>query len=115
MTMRGMMPEAALSSGKPMPRVGMGTASFPFGATDPSTVKDVVLRAIEAGYRHFDTAAVYQTEAILGDSGQASRSARAHVTVKLSHNVQSSLALSPPLHICLSTKKRFQEKIHLQK
>ncbi|BAF25959.1 Os10g0113900 [Oryza sativa Japonica Group] len=63
-----MMPEAALSSGKPMPRVGMGTASFPLGATDPSTVKDVVLRAIEAGYRHFDTAAVYQTEAILGDA-----------------------------------------------
>uniref|UniRef100_A0A0E0M516 NADP-dependent oxidoreductase domain-containing protein n=1 Tax=Oryza punctata TaxID=4537 RepID=A0A0E0M516_ORYPU len=63
------IPEAPLRSGKPMPLVGMGTASFPFDAPQmPTTVRDAVLRAIDAGYRHFDTAAVYGTEAPLGEA-----------------------------------------------
>ncbi|XP_052134970.1 deoxymugineic acid synthase 1-D-like [Oryza glaberrima] len=63
------IPEAALRSGKPMPLVGMGTASFPLDASQlPATVRDAVLRAIDAGYRHFDTAAAYGTEAPLGEA-----------------------------------------------
>nr|CAB3503412.1 unnamed protein product [Digitaria exilis] len=55
------VPVVPLSSGKPMPRVGLGTASFPFG-------EDAVLRAIDAGYRHFDTASLYNSEAAVGDA-----------------------------------------------
>lgn len=63
------IPEVALSSGKPMPLVGMGTASFPFDAAErPAVLREVVLRAVEAGYRHFDTAAVYGTEPMLGEA-----------------------------------------------
>jgi diketogulonate reductase-like aldo/keto reductase len=59
----------ALNSGKPMPRVGLGTASFPLGEDgDRPHVRDAVLRAIDAGYRHFDTAAVYGTERAVGDA-----------------------------------------------
>ncbi|CAN6294041.1 unnamed protein product [Urochloa humidicola] len=59
------MPAAVLSCGKPMPRVGLGTASFPHGE-DGDHVREGVLRAIDAGYRHFDTAAVYATEHAVG-------------------------------------------------
>lgn len=56
-----------LSSGKPMPCVGLGTASFPLGeGEDRPVVREAVLRAMGAGYRHFDAAAVYGTEAALG-------------------------------------------------
>ncbi|KAL6641571.1 hypothetical protein ACP70R_019752 [Stipagrostis hirtigluma subsp. patula] len=63
------VPAAALSSGKPMPRVGLGTASATLGqAEGRAGVAEAVLRALGAGYRHFDTAAVYGTEAALGDA-----------------------------------------------
>ncbi|KAF0929141.1 hypothetical protein E2562_016380 [Oryza meyeriana var. granulata] len=65
---RSTMPEAALSSGKPMPRVGMGTATFPLGMAEPAVVREAVLRAVEVGYRHFDTAPNYGTEAALGEA-----------------------------------------------
>ncbi|XP_062204864.1 deoxymugineic acid synthase 1-A-like [Phragmites australis] len=58
-----------LSSGRPMPRVGFGTASFPLGeGDDRPVVREAVLRALDSGYRHFDTAAVYGTERALGDA-----------------------------------------------
>jgi len=63
------VPAVALSSGKPMPRVGFGTATATLGqAEGHAVVTEAVLRAIDAGYRHFDTAAVYNTEAALGDA-----------------------------------------------
>ncbi|TVU31410.1 hypothetical protein EJB05_23094, partial [Eragrostis curvula] len=62
------VPAVPLSSGKPMPRVGMGTASFPFEEREGHVVREAVLRAIDAGYRHFDTAAVYRSERALGDA-----------------------------------------------
>ena len=46
-----------------MPAVGMGTAKFP--AVAETTVK-AVLEAVEVGYRHFDTAAMYGTEPAVG-------------------------------------------------
>lgn len=71
------MPVVALSSGKPMPRVGMGTASATLGhAEGRAGVTEAVLRALEAGYRHFDTAAVYGTEAALGDAAAEAVRAR---------------------------------------
>ncbi|KAJ1296024.1 hypothetical protein BS78_01G267100 [Paspalum vaginatum] len=63
------VPRVALSSGKPMPCVGFGTATATLGhAEGQAAATEAVLRALEAGYRHFDTAAVYNTEAALGDA-----------------------------------------------
>ncbi|KAF8689315.1 hypothetical protein HU200_042112 [Digitaria exilis] len=65
----GGLPTVPLSSGKPMPRLGFGTATATLGhAEGHAGVKEAVLCAIGAGYRHFDTAAVYNTEAALGDA-----------------------------------------------
>ena len=63
------VPAVALSSGKPMPRVGMGTATATLGKGEGHTgVVQAILHAIDVGYRHLDTAAVYGTEAALGDA-----------------------------------------------
>ncbi|WVZ57941.1 hypothetical protein U9M48_008269 [Paspalum notatum var. saurae] len=63
------VPAVSLSSGKPMPQVGMGTATATLGKAEGRTaVAEAVLRAMEVGYRHFDTAAVYGTESALGDA-----------------------------------------------
>ena len=62
------VPEVALRPGggaRPMPAVGMGTASL---RPVPGATRDAVLAAIELGYRHFDTAAMYGTERPLGDA-----------------------------------------------
>ncbi|KAK1309063.1 hypothetical protein QJS10_CPA09g00296 [Acorus calamus] len=56
------IPEVALS-GQKMPVVGFGTASEPM---PPDQKVSIFLDAIEAGYRHFDTAMAYGTEQILG-------------------------------------------------
>ncbi|KAH9745922.1 Aldo ket red domain-containing protein [Citrus sinensis] len=62
------IPEAPLgSTGKTIPLVGFGTAQFPFGAAT-EVVKESVVHAIEVGYRHFDTAAIYQSEQPLGEA-----------------------------------------------
>jgi diketogulonate reductase-like aldo/keto reductase len=63
------VPTVVLSSGKPMPRVGFGTATATLGqAEGRAGVTEAILRALDAGYRHLDTAAVYNTEASLGDA-----------------------------------------------
>lgn len=71
-----------------MPRIGMGTAAYPFASTEES--KSAVLRAIELGYRHFDTARIYQTEGSVGEAvaeavrrGLISSRAEVFVTSKL--------------------------------
>jgi len=60
-------PEVALRHGsaRPMPAIGMGSAKFP---VVPETVKNAVLAAVEVGFRHFDTASVYETEQPLGEA-----------------------------------------------
>lgn len=54
-----------LGNGGFMPTVALGTAVFPFGT--PET-KQGVLDAIEVGYRHIDTAALYQSEIPIGEA-----------------------------------------------
>ncbi|CAN6294038.1 unnamed protein product [Urochloa humidicola] len=52
-----------------MPRLGFGTATATLGHAEGHAVAtEAVLRAINAGYRHLDTAAVYNTEAAVGDA-----------------------------------------------
>ncbi|KAK3142486.1 hypothetical protein QOZ80_4BG0347100 [Eleusine coracana subsp. coracana] len=52
-------------TGQPMPAVGLGTASHPFVAED---VRAGVLSALEIGYRHIDTAALYASERFVGEA-----------------------------------------------
>ncbi|CBI22986.3 unnamed protein product, partial [Vitis vinifera] len=58
------IPEVLLSSGQKMPLLGMGTATFPL--PPPHQVTSILVDAIEVGYRHFDSAAVYASEEPLG-------------------------------------------------
>ncbi|MCL7027039.1 hypothetical protein MKW94_006692 [Papaver nudicaule] len=64
--MENVIPAVTLSSGCVMPVLGMGTAAYPFVETEEA--KLAILNAIRIGYRHFDTAAVYQTEESLGEA-----------------------------------------------
>ncbi|CAD6260733.1 unnamed protein product [Miscanthus lutarioriparius] len=52
-------------AGRPVPAVGLGTASFPFVEED---VRAAVLAALELGYRHLDTASLYRSERAVGDA-----------------------------------------------
>ncbi|KAH9773520.1 Aldo ket red domain-containing protein [Citrus sinensis] len=54
------------SSNRRMPVVGLGTAASPFSGSE--TTKLAILEAMKLGYRHFDTATLYQTEQPLGDA-----------------------------------------------
>ncbi|XP_056168719.1 methylecgonone reductase-like [Syzygium oleosum] len=58
------VPEVVLSTGERMPLIGMGGAARPLPPLDVLT--SIFLEAIEAGYRHFDTAASYGSEEALG-------------------------------------------------
>ncbi|KAL0441830.1 UNVERIFIED_CONTAM: protein REDOX 2 [Sesamum radiatum] len=60
------IPEVVLNSGHKMPAIGFGTA----GSMSPSVehLTPLFLEAIAAGYRHFDTAAIYRTEESVGQA-----------------------------------------------
>ena len=55
------------STKKGIPRLGFGTAEYPFGSS-LETMKETILQAIKLGYCHFDTTALYQTEQSLGEA-----------------------------------------------
>ena len=64
----GNIPEIPVdSTGKTNPVIGFGTAEYPFGASF-ETLRDSLLHAIKLGYRHFDSAALYQSEQPLGEA-----------------------------------------------
>ncbi|KAI8023799.1 Non-functional NADPH-dependent codeinone reductase 2 [Camellia lanceoleosa] len=54
------------SDHKPIPLVGFGTAVYPLSSSE--TMKQSILHAIKLGYRHFDSATLYQSEQPLGES-----------------------------------------------
>ncbi|XP_042501297.1 non-functional NADPH-dependent codeinone reductase 2-like isoform X2 [Macadamia integrifolia] len=61
------IPEISLGSTvRGIPSIGMGTAVYPFTASE--TMKSAILHAIKLGYRHFDSAALYDSEQPLGES-----------------------------------------------
>ncbi|KAJ9176320.1 hypothetical protein P3X46_011646 [Hevea brasiliensis] len=53
------------SGNRDMPVIGLGTAADPF---IESAMRAAILDAISLGYRHFDTAAVYGSEKVLGEA-----------------------------------------------
>jgi diketogulonate reductase-like aldo/keto reductase len=64
-----------LSNGVKMPQLGLGV----YGAEDGAQTEHAVLSALEAGYRHFDTAAVYGNERGVGSALEKSGIARSDV------------------------------------
>ncbi|XP_026440418.1 non-functional NADPH-dependent codeinone reductase 2-like [Papaver somniferum] len=62
----GDVPVINLCSGRGMPILGMGTAESLLEGSE--RVKLALVKAIEVGYRHFDTAAINQTEGSLGEA-----------------------------------------------
>ncbi|KAL0342280.1 UNVERIFIED_CONTAM: Methylecgonone reductase [Sesamum calycinum] len=59
------IPEVVLNSGHKMPAIGLGTggSKLPLAEQLP-----LLVEAISAGYRHFDTATLYGTEEIVGQA-----------------------------------------------
>ncbi|XP_049404402.1 non-functional NADPH-dependent codeinone reductase 2-like [Solanum stenotomum] len=61
------MPAIPMPAGcRSMPALGLGTAADP--PVEPEIVRSAVVEAIEVGYRHFDTAALYNSEEALGEA-----------------------------------------------
>ncbi|KXU35239.1 hypothetical protein AXK12_05945 [Cephaloticoccus capnophilus] len=67
------IPLITLNDGRQIPQVGLGT----FGLPD----EKVILRALEIGYRHIDTAQCYHTEGIVGRAVRESGLPREEVFV----------------------------------
>lgn len=57
------VPDIALYDEQTIPQLGLGVYQVP-----PHETKDVVLRALEIGYRHIDTAQMYQNEQGVGEA-----------------------------------------------
>lgn len=69
------MQNIQLSDGRAIPQIGFGTAAIGEMHQDDGFVKETILKAIDAGYRHIDTAAFYGNERSVGkaiaESGMA--------------------------------------------
>ncbi|MEO8553010.1 MAG: aldo/keto reductase, partial [Kofleriaceae bacterium] len=66
-----------LATGAHIPQIGLGVWQSPRGAA----TRDAVKTALELGYRHVDTARIYQNEADVGAAVNASSVAREDVFV----------------------------------
>ena len=78
-------PSITLNNGVPIPQLGLGVFQVP-----PADAQRVVETALEAGYRHIDTAAAYNNEAGVGAAIEASGLPRqdVFVTTKLRNGNQ---------------------------
>jgi len=77
-------PSITLNDGTAIPQVGFGVFKVP-----PEDTQKVVLAALEAGYRHIDTAQMYRNEAGVGAAIRASGIPRdeIYVTTKLNNDM----------------------------
>ena len=87
-----------LSNGVEIPQLGFGVFQIP-----PQETKDVVKKAIEVGYRHFDTAQAYFNEAEIGEAIKESEIAREELFITTKVWVSS--------YGYEETKKAFQESL----
>jgi 2,5-diketo-D-gluconate reductase A len=70
------VPDVPLNDGEAIPQLGFGVYQVP-----PEDTAEVVLRALQTGYRHIDTAAAYRNEAGVGQGIHAAGLDRADVYV----------------------------------
>jgi 2,5-diketo-D-gluconate reductase A len=77
------IPSITLNNGVDIPQLGFGTYQIP-----PRETKGAVLTALEAGYRHIDTAQMYGNEREVGEAVRESGLSRSDVfvTSKLNNN-----------------------------
>ncbi|XP_026764814.2 aldo-keto reductase AKR2E4-like [Galleria mellonella] len=101
-------PAVKLSSGYEMPIVGLGTYAR---NAEPGQVRQAVEWAIEAGYRHIDTAAIYHNEEQVGEGisnkikqGVVTRE-ELFVTTKLWNDKHAEADVLPALQESLSKLK----------
>lgn len=87
-----------LSNGVEIPQLGFGVFQIP-----PEETKEVVKKAIEVGYRHFDTAQAYFNEAEIGEAIKESGIAREELFLTTKVWVSS--------YGYEETKKAFQESL----
>ena len=87
-----------LSNGVEIPQLGFGVFQIP-----PEETKEVVKKAIEVGYRHFDTAQAYFNEAEIGEAIKESGIAREELFLTTKVWVSS--------YGYEKTKKAFQESL----
>lgn len=66
-----------LNDGSKLPKIGFGTYNEEFADN-----KDVILQAIDCGYRFFDTASLYETERSLGNALRESGINRSDVIIE---------------------------------
>lgn len=92
-----------LSNGHKIPKLGLGT----FLMTDENQTKETILNAIKVGYRHFDTAQMYQNEEIIGQALKESKLSRDefYITTKLMfhHNYEETKNLIDQSLVKLNT------------
>jgi diketogulonate reductase-like aldo/keto reductase len=68
------VPRISLRGGSEIPQLGFGVFQVP-----PRQTEEVALQALQAGYRHLDTAAAYRNEAEVGQAIRASGLSRGEV------------------------------------
>ena len=92
------IPTLRLNDGHTMPQIGLGTASL-----NDDTVAPVIVTAIEAGYRHIDTAYRYGNQVGVGKGVRASGIAREElfITSKLDGEFQGNDRALAGLDECL--------------
>ncbi len=86
------MQTITLNNGVKIPQLGYGTAAIGGWQADNDYVKDTILKAIELGFRHIDTASLYGNERSVGRAIQESGIPREEffVTTKVWHTEQGA-------------------------
>jgi len=74
------VPSTPLTGGTTIPQLGFGTYQV-----DPAETTEVVSTALELGYRHIDTAQMYQNEAEVGAAVEAFGRSEVYLTSKLNN------------------------------
>ncbi|KAJ8085343.1 hypothetical protein PM082_011005 [Marasmius tenuissimus] len=75
------IPQIKLNTGAEIPGIALGCAPAPFTPDAIDASKNWMLTALKAGYRHFDTAQFYKTEASLGKAIRESGIPREEITI----------------------------------
>ena len=101
--MKEAMQQLTLNNNKTIPQIGFGTAAIGKWQQDDNYVKQVVLNAIELGYRHIDTASVYGNERSVGLAIRESGIPREEffVTTKVWDTEQATDRTTQALHASL--------------